>query len=195
MSLNTSINTPYLVLAGVVFIAIAFVFVVTQPQLDRISVLRHDITDNTTTLMEKQDFIRTLAIKVQQLQAQPEAEKQLSVVVPQTDMTQDVVRVVGQYGAQAGVGIQSISNNSSERQAQINASIARGDAAKTPSDLRILSFQVNTVSTYAQLQAFIKALEKSPRLIDVVHLSIKQIAQLPGQVSATLRVQAYSQQK
>src|SRR3990167_11485851 len=88
MSLNTSINTPYLVLAGVVFIAIAFVFVVTQPQLDRISVLRHDITDNTTTLMEKQDFIRTLAIKVQQLQAQPEAEKQLSVVVPQTDMTQ-----------------------------------------------------------------------------------------------------------
>ena len=195
MPLNTSINTPYLVLTGVVLIAIVFVFTVTQPQLDRISTLRHDITDNTNTLATKQDFIHSLALKVAELQTQPTAEKQLSVVVPATDRTEDVLRVINQYASQTGLVVIGVANNSVERQAQIDASVAHGDATASSNDIRTLSFQVQTSGTYPQLRDFLKTLEKSPRIIDVVHISIKQLAQQSGQVSASITMQAYSQQK
>lgn len=195
MALNTSINTPYLVLTGVVLIAIVFVFTVLQPQLDGISMLRHDIADNTNALATKQAFMQSLGSKVQQLQSQPQAEQQLAVVVPQTDMTQDIVRVMSQYGSQVGLTVTGVTNNSVERQAKLNAGIARGDVTATPSDVRTLSFQVETSGTYAQLRDFLKTLEKSPRIIDVVHVSIKQTAQQPGQVNAVLDMQSYSQEK
>lgn len=195
MALNTSINTPYLVLTGVVVIAIVFIFAVIQPQLDAMSKLRHEITDNTNTLATKQAFIQSLGSKVQQLQSQPQAEQQLAVVVPQTDMTQDIVRVVNQYASQVGLVVITLTNNSTERQAQLDASVARGDVTATPSDVRTLSFQVETSGTYAQLRDFLKNLEKSPRIIDVVHLSIKQGAAQPGQVNAAIDMQAYSQEK
>ncbi|MCE9643360.1 MAG: type 4a pilus biogenesis protein PilO [Candidatus Andersenbacteria bacterium] len=193
MALNTSINTPYLVLTGVVLIAIVFVFTVMQPQLDSITTLRHDITDNTNTLKTKQDFIASLSAKVQQLQSQPQAEQQLAVVVPQGDMTQDIVRVVSQYASQVGLVIVGVTNNSVAQQAQLDASIARGDVTSTPSDVRTLSFQVQTSGTYGQLRDFLKALEKSPRIIDVVHLSIKSMKDQTGQITATLDMQSYSQ--
>ena len=195
MALNTSINTPYLVLTGVVLVAIVFVFTVMQPQLDSITTLRHDITDNTNTLKTKQDFISSLSAKVQQLQAQPQAEQQLAVVVPQGDMTQDIVRVVSQYASQVGLVIIGVTNNSVAQQAQLDASIARGDVTSTPSDVRTLSFQVQTSGTYGQLRDFLKALEKSPRIIDVVHLSIKSTKDQTGQITATLDMQSYSQAK
>jgi Tfp pilus assembly protein PilO len=195
MALNTSINTPYLVLTGVVLIAIVFIFAVIQPQLDDISSLRHDITDNTSSLKDKQDFVQTLSSKVQQLQAQPQAEQQLAVVVPQQDMTQDIVRVVGQYSSQVGLVVTSMTNNSVERQAQLNASIARGDVASIPSSVRTLSFHVEVTGTYGQVRDFVKALEKSPRIMDIAHVSIKKGDQQTGQVSAALDLQAYSQEQ
>ncbi|HSX24465.1 MAG TPA: hypothetical protein VLG69_00675, partial [Candidatus Andersenbacteria bacterium] len=173
MPLNTSINTPYLVLTGVVLIAIVFIFTVIQPQLDTISTLRHDITDNTNTLKTKQDFLDSLALKVQQLQAQPDAEKQLAVVVPQGDMTQDILRVVNQYATQMGVAVTAVKNNSEERQAQLDASAARGDASVAPSDVRTLSFEVDASGSYPQMRDFLKTLEKSPRIIDVTHITMK----------------------
>ncbi len=193
MALNTSINTPYLVLTGVVLIAIVFVFTVMQPQLDSITTLRHNITDNTNTLKTKQDFIASLSAKVQQLQSQPQAEQQLAVVVPQGDMTQDIVRIVSQYASQVGLVIVGVTNNSDAQQAQLDASIARGDVTSTPSDVRTLSFQVQASGTYGQLRDFLKALEKSPRIIDVIHLSIKSTKDQTGQITATLDMQSYSQ--
>ncbi len=195
MPLNTSINTPYLVLTGVVLIAIVFIFTVIQPQLDTISTLRHDITDNTNTLKTKQDFLDSLALKVQQLQAQPDAEKQLAVVVPQGDMTQDILRVVNQYATQMGVAVTAVKNNSEERQAQLDASAARGDASVAPSDVRTLSFEVDASGSYPQMRDFLKTLEKSPRIIDVTHITMKTNQQQAGQVSATIGMQAYSQQQ
>lgn len=194
MPLNTSINTPYLVLTGIILIAITFVFVTMQPMLTEISTLRHDITENTNTLQQKQDFINSLSAKVQLLQTQPDAEKQLSVVVPQNDETQDVLRVVGQYASATGVVVGGVTNNSQDRQSELDASIARGDITTAPSDMRTLSFQVQTISSYAQLREFMKALEKSPRIIDVAHVSVKKSDQSADQVSASLDMQAYSQQ-
>lgn len=194
MPLNTSINTPYLVLTGIILIAITFVFVTMQPMLTEISTLRHDITENTNTLQQKQDFINSLSVKVQLLQTQPDAEKQLSVVVPQNDETQDVLRVVGQYASATGVVVGGVTNNSQDRQSELDASIARGDITTAPSDMRTLSFQVQTISSYAQLREFMKALEKSPRIIDVAHVSVKKSDQSADQVSASLDMQAYSQQ-
>ncbi|MEO6077992.1 MAG: type 4a pilus biogenesis protein PilO [Candidatus Andersenbacteria bacterium] len=195
MALNTSINTPYLVLTGVVLVAIVFIFAVMQPQLDDISTLRHDITDNTSLLATKQEFVQNLASKVQQLQAQPQAEQQLAIVVPQGDMTQDIVRVIGQYGSQVGLVVTSMTNNSVERQAQLDASIARGDVTSSPSNVRTLSFHVEAKGAYGQARDFVKQLEKSPRIMDITHVSIKQDAQQGGQVSVALDFQAYSQEQ
>lgn len=193
MPLNTSINTPYLVLTGVVLIAIVFIFAVIQPQLDQVGQLRRDITQNQSILSSKQDFLHSLSVKLQQLSAQPDAERQLAVVVPVTDMTQDIVRVVAQYASATGMTVTGVTNNSAERQAQLDASVARGDVQAPASDVRTLSFQAEMSGAYPQLRDFVKALEKSPRIMDITHVSIKQVADQPGQVTAALDIQAYAQ--
>lgn len=194
MALNTSINTPYLALTGVVLISIVFIFAVLQPQIDSIAILRRGIAETTTALQMKQKFLETLGSKIQQLQTQAVAEQQLAVVIPETDMTQDVLRILGQYASQSGLVITGIVNSSSERQAQLDASIARGDTMGGAGDIRTISFQVQTSGTYPQLRDFLKALEKSPRLMNVVHVSMKQASAQVGQIVGTIDIQTYSEQ-
>jgi Tfp pilus assembly protein PilO len=193
MAFTTSINTPYTVLTGVVLLAIVFAFAVIKPQIDSINTLRHDIIDNTNSLTAKQEFLASLDAKSKQLQNQPDIERQLAVVIPETDMTQDVLRVIDQYATQAGVSTTSITNSSAERQAKQDASIARGEKSATPNTVRTLSFKTQVSGSYLQVREFLKFLEKSPRIIDIVGLGFKQASGQSGQITAEVTIQTYAQ--
>lgn len=192
MAVNTSLNTPYLVLTGVVVVAIAFLFVVLQPLMDSIATVKDTIRNDKVSLQEKQDFLKSLDLKMTQLRSQPDIERQLAAVVPETQRSQDIVRIIDQYAKEAGVTIAAVSNASSQTKAQANAKKARGDLNLVPEGLQVATFQVSVTGNYQQVRAFIAGLEKSPRIIDVTRITITNVVNQPENVSASLFIQLYA---
>jgi len=189
-----SLNTPYLFLAGVVLIAVVFLFVVMRPMIESANVLKQDIAIDSETLKNKQDFLSSLNGKIEQLAVLPEVEKQMAVVLPDTDRTQDTLRIIHEYATQAGLTVNSVSNNSSANDAKTNAIRARGDALNLPTEVRTLAFTVAVTGSYEQVKVFLSLLGKSPRVIDVQELSFSQVEAQPGQVTSQMKMQLYSQQ-
>ncbi len=189
----TSLNTPYLVLTGVVVIAIAFLFIVLQPIMQDINALQTTIVADTASLKTKKDFLETLDIKVKQLDSQTDVERQLSVVLPASERSQDVIRIINEYSNQAGLTTISVTNNSSQQAAQANAERSRGDGASTPDTVLVTTLDLSVRGSYDQLRTFLGLLEKSPRILDVTGLLIKEVAGQPGQVEAAVSIQLYSQ--
>lgn len=189
----TSLNTPYLVLTGVVVIAIAFLFIVLQPIMQDINALQTTIAADTASLKTKKDFLETLDIKVKQLDSQADVERQLSVVLPASERSQDVIRIINEYSNQAGLTTISVTNNSSQQAAQANAERSRGDGSSTPDTVLVTTLDLSVRGSYDQLRTFLGLLEKSPRILDVTGLLIKEVAGQPGQVEAAVSIQLYSQ--
>lgn len=192
---TTSLNTPYLLLTGVVIIVVVFLFVVLQPMMDNANELRHTIALDTATLQDKQNFYGSLESKIAQLAGLSTAEQQLAVVLPEMDRTQDVIRILNEYANQSGVTVNSLANNSSISDAQASAKIARGEVLNIPSGIRTLEFEVGATGSYEQVRLFLTLLGKSPRVTDVAGISLKQANGQPGQVVAIIKIQLYSQQQ
>lgn len=190
----TSLNTPYLFLTGVVIVAVMFLFIVLQPMMDTANTLRHSIATDTVLLQDKQDFLSSLDTKLQQLTALAGVENQMAAVLPETERTQDVIRVLNEYAGQAGVVVVAVSNNSPTSEAQANAARARGDVVHAPSGVRTLAFEVNVAGSYEQVRTFLSLLGRSPRIIDVPAVSLKQVPAQAGQVTASITMHLYSQQ-
>lgn len=191
----TSLNAPYLSLTGAIVVAVVFLFVVLQPMMDDANTIRHTIAADQETLRDKQAFLSSLDAKMQQLQALSDVESQMAAVLPETDRNEDIIRVFHEYATQSGLTIVSVVNNSSTTDAQASAALARGDANEVPAGVKTLSFEVGTSGSYEQLRLFLTLLGKSPRIIDVKGVVLKQVSLQPGQVTATITMQLYSQQK
>ncbi len=192
MAINTSLNTPYLVLTGVVIVVIAFLFTVLQPLMDSIRIAKDSIETHTISLAEKQQFLQSLDTKITQLRAQTNIEQQLAAVIPETERSQDIVRIIDQYAKESGSTITAVTNNSSQAKARANASKARGDLTFVPEGLRILTFQVAVNGTYPQIRAFMSGLEKSPRIVDVSRITMSKSAAQVDTVAASLTIQLYA---
>jgi Tfp pilus assembly protein PilO len=192
MAINTSLNTPYLVLTGVVVIAIAFLFTVLQPLMDSITTAKSDIASHMDSFAEKDAFLKSLDVKMAQLRSQGDVEKQLAAVIPESERSQDVVRILDQYAKESGVTVTSVANNSSQAKAHANASKARGDINLVPEGLQTITFDIRLIGTYPQVRDFISGLQKSPRVIDATHITMSQIAGQPGAVTGSFTIQFYA---
>lgn len=192
MAVNTSLNTPYLVLTGVVVIAIAFLFVVLQPLMDSINTTKSDIETHTMSLTEKENFLKSLDIKIAQLRSQGDVERQLAAIIPETERSQDIIRVIDQYAKESGVTVTTVTNSSEQSRAREHADKARGDIDLVPEGLQTSTLQLAVSGTYQQVRTFIDGLQKSPRIIDVTHVTItKSLAQLDA-VTASFIIKAYA---
>lgn len=192
MAINTSLNTPYLVLTGVVLIAIAFLFTVLQPLMDSVTTTKSMIASNMASYEEKDTFLKSLDVKMAQLRSQGDVEKQLAVVIPESERSQDVVRILDQYAKESGVTIVSITNNAAQAKAHANASKARGDINLVPEGLQTITFDLRLIGTYSQVRSFIAGLQKSPRVIDATHILMSQLAGQPGAVTGSFNIQFYA---
>lgn len=190
----TSLNTPYLFLTGSIVIAVVFLFVVLQPMMDEANTIRHTIATDNETLKDKQEFLSSLDVKLQQLQALADVEKQIAIVLPENERNQDIVRVINEYATQSGVTVLTVVNGSAASDAQANAARARGDEITAPSGIKTLGFDVGVIGSYEQARLFIDLLARSPRIMDVSDVSLKGTDSQPGQVTANLKIQLYSQQ-
>jgi Tfp pilus assembly protein PilO len=162
--------------------------------MDTASIVKQEIAVDTQTLKNKEAFLSSLSVKIEQLAALPEVEKQMATILPDTDRTQDTIRVLHEYATQAGLTITEISNNSPTNDAKANAARARGDVVNVPLEVRTLEFQVGVTGSYEQVRLYLTLLGKSPRVIDVKDVQMGQIVSQPGQITSSITMQLYSQQ-
>lgn len=192
MAINTSLNTPYVVLTSVVIVAIAFLFAILQPLMDSINETRVSIESHTALVAEKERFLQSLDFKIAQLQSQRSVEQQLAIILPETERSQDILRVIDQYAKESGVTITTLTNNSSKATARTNADKARGESSIVPEGIEIITLQLNATGAYQQMRAFLAGLEKSPRIIDIKSIAMNRAPGQIGNVSASFTLQLYA---
>lgn len=193
MANSSSINTPYLILSGICLLAIVVVFTVFRPLVNNIGSQRDKITEQKTVLQERQDFLRTIDRKTAALQMQADNESKLAAILPVGEHMEDALRIFYQGGQQSGISIESIINNSSSVQSQINARRARGDAVTVPTGVIPLAVNLRFSGAYQQLRAFINSLEHTPRLMDIMSLTLSRNEKVTDQVTGEAQVQFYMQ--
>ena len=191
MASSASLNTPYLVLTGVVSITIVTIFAVFQPLLDAISTTREDVQTIQSRLRERQAFLRTLDQRIAALVSEAEHERQLNVVLPAEEASEDVLRVVQSAADSAGGTIGRIGNISSAIQSAANARRSRGQTPELTEGITPLGYEVEFGGSYQQLRVFIDQLQRSPRLLDITGIEIRRNSLQVDVIEASLTVQFY----
>lgn len=196
MAANASLNTPYIILTGVVVLVIVFVFAVIQPLMGEIGQYRDQIGSTQQKIDERQEFLAAVDRKLAQLQSRAQDEERVAVILPSSEEIEDALRVVHQAGQTSGVELSQLRNNSSSAQSQITAKRARGQVVNLPADVLPLSFSIDYSSTYQQLRAWLTELERSPRLMDVIKItgsrSTTQVDRITGEVVVNFYMQETS---
>jgi len=174
---RTSLNLPYLLLAGTVIVVIVFGFTVLQPLLGAVRDIQANIVSTQATLQERQDFLRTLDSKVADLNTNQAYEQQLRVVLPATNRMEDALRILHTAAAASSVVILQINNTSDGAQADVRSQRARGDAEVLPNGVDPLALNISFQGSYQGFRAFIDQLENSPRLMDVTTIDLQSTDQ------------------
>lgn len=191
---SNSLTTPYLVVSGVIILALASVVAFIQPQVAQIGRLREDIAATRAQLTTRQEFLRTLDTKVAALARESQHEKQLNVVLPQAEEHADVVRLIHQAAVASDGAIQRLSNISANVQSVLNARRSRREAVALPQNVTPLGFEIEFAGSYQQLRVFLSQLSLAPRLLDITNLEVRRSAQAIDTIGATLIVHFYHYQ-
>lgn len=187
----SSINTSYLVLAGVVVVSSALIFAVLQPLLGDIQSLQAEIESRQHSLAEREAFLRTLDQKIATLAREAQHEQQLNVVLPVAGEEEDVLRVIHQAATASGGTVRRVNNISAGIQNSINSRRARGEGVSVPATVAALGVELDFASSYQQLRVFLTELQRSPRLLDIPNLEIQRNTQAPDSVASTMTIQFY----
>lgn len=190
----TSLNTPYIVITGTIVAAVVVMFTIFQPLLSDIQDINNRISTTQSVVTEKENFLRGLDRKREELQVQRVHEDRLNVMLPNDSGYDEVVRVISLSASNAGLTVQKMENKSSALQSAINGQRARGETVSIPPGVTPIAAEVDVVGTYQQLRAFLNNLEKSPRLTDVTKISSKSNEVQPDQVMSKLIIQSYFRQ-
>jgi Tfp pilus assembly protein PilO len=189
-----SLNTPYVILTGVVIVGIVFIFTILQPMVTSISQIRSETASQAALVQERRAFLRTTDRKIADLQLQDEHEQRLATMLPAAERLEDALRIVHQGEQATGLVLENIVNNSRSLQTQVNAKRARGETVTIPAKIIPLSFSIDYRGTYQQWRAFLTELERSPRLMDITSVTVKGSDQQTNQVSGQIAVMFYMQE-
>lgn len=188
---DNRLGTSYVLLTGVIIIALAAIFALVKPLVAAIQSLQADLSTQEQTVAQREAFLRTLDSKVAALAGQAEHEKQLNVILPGSDETEDVLREIRQAESVAGGVVQKVENVSAGVQNSLNARRARGEAGSLPEDIIPLGFEIEFSGSYQQLRSFMAQLQRAPRLLDIISLDIQRNVQLSDSITAAFIVQFY----
>lgn len=188
---SNSLSTSYLLLTGVILISLVVIFTVIQPLASEIASLRQANAATAVKAAQREAFLRTLDQKISALTRQAQHEQQLNVVLPVSDETEDVVRIIHQAERTSGGIALRLNNISTGLQSSRNARQARGEEGSLPDKTDPLGFEIDFAGSYQQLRVFLGEIQRAPRLMDVVSLEIRRNTQVPDSVTATLIVQFY----
>lgn len=191
MASRTGLGTAYLVLAGAVVVMLVSIFALLQPLVGSTQSLREENTRQAQHLAEREEFLRTLDSKIAALAAQAMHEQQLNVVLPAAEENKDVLRIIHQAQIASGGTVIGISNSSAGAQSALNARRARGEASVLPANIAPLAFEIEFTGSYQQLRVFLRELQRSPRLLDIMSLQIQRNAEVLDSITAKFTAQFY----
>lgn len=178
-------------LSTVVIGAFAFFLMVIQPQIRSIRNNAEQIEQTSTQLAEQQAFLSTIDQKLAQLQANQQHEKQLSLILPTDQRSEDYLRIMHQASGISGISIGRLTNQSSNLRNQLNTRIARGEITDLPGNIQPVGWQLEFSGTYQQFRAFLQELERAPRLLDILDISVGRSQADPNNVSGRMTTQFY----
>lgn len=186
-----SLNTPYLLLSGVIIIAILVGFTVFRPLFAAARSTQGEVASAGRTLVERQQFLASIEHKKSDLTQQQAEEKQLAVVLPAEDAMDDVARIFHRAANTAGTVLINITNQSDTEKNRSRALAARNQATDLPTQVIPMSIKVQFRGAYTQVRVFLEQLEKSPRLMDVTKVQLRRDGALPDQINADIEVRFY----
>lgn len=189
-----SLNLPYIVLTGVIVIAIMAAFLVIWPLLEKAQGKSKELATLEEGIAEKESALLAIDQQKNELLQQAENEKALQVVLPLDDALEDVSRIVYRYAQTSGVTVTVIRNDTTQAAAALVAARNRGGDTETPAQAVPVSTAITIVGTYQQTRTFIELLERSPRLGDVRKIQINRNAEQPDTVTTQLDVHFYKYQ-
>ncbi|MEX2055017.1 MAG: type 4a pilus biogenesis protein PilO [Candidatus Andersenbacteria bacterium] len=185
-----SLNVPYLLLTGIILLAILIVFAWYRPLWIEVQSRRAELETTQQQLAERQAFLVAVDRKRTELAQQADYERQLDVVLPADAAVDDITRLLHRTSQVAGVTITNISNDSANEQSNVvTARESNQELVGIPTNVVPLAFKVNVLGSYQQLRTWHEQLEKSPRLIDVTALNYKITG--PDQVSADMTLRLF----
>lgn len=191
---TTSVNTPYIIITGTVVAALVVIFTILQPLISDIQDVKGRLNTTASVVAEKENFLRGLDRKREELQVQRVHEERLNVILPADSGYDELVRVLALAADGAGLTVQKVENKSAALQSAINGQRARGETVTIPPNVTPIAAEVDVAGTYQQLRAFLTNLEKSPRLVDVTKISSKTNDTQADQVVSKIVIQSYFRQ-
>jgi Tfp pilus assembly protein PilO len=185
-----SLNVPYLLLTGVILLAIVIVFAWYRPLWLEAQAQRAELSITQQQLVERQAFLLAVDRKKTELAQQADYERQLDVVLPADAAVDDITRLLHRTSQAAGVTIVHITNDSANEQSNlVTARESNQELVGIPTNVVPLAFKVQVLGSYQQLRTWHEQLEKSPRLIDVTALHYKISG--PDQVLADMTLRLF----
>jgi len=188
-----SLNLPYLVLAGIVVVAIVAGFLVVRPQVEDLKATQSSLKETRVQLTERQNFLRALDQKKAQLQSQAAHVAELDVALPAEEEMPDVLRIINEGAQAAGVNVARVNNDSGSVQASAKAASRRGqqDSGSLPSNVVPLGISVKVTGSYQGLRMLLQYFEKAGRLIDVTTVNMQRSVDQGETISADLNLLFY----
>jgi Tfp pilus assembly protein PilO len=176
----------YFTLAITIIAGFFFVVFVIFPSWNTLQDLKMERERVATELELKQQFLRSLDDRLAELAALPEDETLLGLAFPDAHDTKTVLVVLQEVVKNAGGLMKSVS----EPKALSKVKQARAETAKkVPKDLGVLEFQAKVVGSYAAVRNILRALERSPRFMDVQNIELTSLARgSEGEVSDMLEL-------
>ena len=187
-----SLNMPYLLVAGAIVFAVIFGFSVINPAITTAFETRAAIEESRADLAEREAFLRTLDSKVAELEINREHETRLATILPREERMEDALRILHRAAEASGVQIEQITNNSDAVQAQSRARQSRGEVEALPDSVLPLSLNIASVSTYQSFRAFLTAIERTPRLMDVSSIVLQRSQEDPNILTGRISIEFYT---
>jgi Tfp pilus assembly protein PilO len=190
---NQSLNTPYIVLTGVVVVGIAMGFLLFQPLLASISQTQTAIASTQQVIEQKRTFLSGLDQKKSLLASQADAEKKLAAMLPENDQMEDVLRILQVAANESGGIVSEVQNSSATVKGQADASRARGDGGPIPANIDVLGAEVQFSGSYGQMRTFLAKVAASSRLMDVQAINLERDTNNADIVHARLVIHFYKE--
>ena len=189
--IRASLNAAYLLMTGVILIAVALSFLVYRPMMTTLSEQRQVGRDKEKQLTERKAFLTSLESKKNELDNQRTNERTLSVALPATDDIDTILRIVQQAAQTSGGSIGNLLNTSQEEQRDARIRESRNEGDRLPGFVVPLSVSTEFVGSYQQLRVFVGELEKSSRLIDIKQINIARSSTATDVINASLTLRFY----
>jgi Tfp pilus assembly protein PilO len=170
---RTSLNTAYLLLTGVVIVAVVVFVMVLQPMMASISATRQRTAETENELNQKKKFLNTLERKQSVLRTQQAHENMLAIALPTDEAFDDVVRILHRAAGASGGIVTSVENSSVESQRDAAIRQSQNESSSVPSSVLPLTASVQFRGSYQQFRLFLEQLEKAPRLIDIDSMKVE----------------------